>query len=153
MEPLERKPEVPGSIPNEDFGHGGDCRAIQRGPSRLTWRLDLPEAPRAGPRDPRLDSRGTPPKLEKKQEILPSTRAEALFLCGVSRKIPPSFLSPERVLDSLKATQEVLRHSGLHLRGTPRVLPQPKKSPGSPSSSREEGPFPCFVREGIPSFP
>ena len=33
------------------------------------------------------------------------------------------------------------------------VPQQLKRSPGSPSSSGEEGPFPCFAIEGILSFP
>ena len=64
-----------------------------------------------------------------------------------------SLLSPERALDTLEATEEVPRHPCLLSRGTPRVHQQLKKSPGSPSSSREESPFPCFVGEGIPVFP
>ena len=49
--------------------------------------------------------------------------------------------------------QEIPRHTSLHLRGTPRVPPQLKKSSGFLSSSRDEGLFPCFVRKGIPAFP
>ena len=41
----------------------------------------------------------------------------------------------------------------LHLRGTPRVPPQLKKSPLFPSSSRDEGPFTCFIGKGILGFP
>ena len=89
------------------------------------------------------------PQLAKNQEIFPATRDEDLFLCGVSREIPPSLLSLERVLDTLEATQEVPRHTHLHSRGTLRVPPQLKKSPGFPSSSRDEVPFLCFVRKGI----
>ena len=100
--------------------------------------------------------RGTPiflPQLEKNKESLPSTRDEALFCCGVSREIPPSLLRLERVLETLEATQEVLQHTRLHLKGTPRVPSQLKKSPGFPSSSQDNGPFPCFVRKGIPASP
>ena len=61
-------------------------------------------------------------------------------------------MSPKRVLYPLEETQEFPRHPCLPSRGIPRVPPQLKKSPGSPSSFREEGPFPCFVRKGIPSF-
>ena len=93
------------------------------------------------------------PQLEKNQEILPSMRDEALFCCGISREIPPALLNLKRVLDTIEATQEVPGHTRLHSRGTLGVLPQLKKSPGSPSSSREEGPFPCFIVEGIPAFP
>ena len=61
-------------------------------------------------------------------------------------------MSRKRVFDTLEATQEVPRHPCLPSRGTPRVPPQLKKSPGSPTSFREESPFPCFVGKGIPSF-
>ena len=91
-------------------------------------------------------------EIEESQKILPSTRDNALFRCGVLREIPPSLLSLERVLDTLEATQEVHHNSRLHSRGTLRVPPHFKKSPGFPSSTREEGPFPCFVRKGIPAF-
>ena len=77
-------------------------------------------------------------------------RAEALFHCSISREIPPSLLIPKSVLDTLEATQEDPRHPHLPSRGTPRVPPQLKKSPGSPSSSREECLFSCFVGKGIP---
>ena len=46
-------------------------------------------------------------QLEDNQEILPSMRDEALFHFGVSREIPPSLLSLERVLDPLEAIEEV----------------------------------------------
>ena len=78
---------------------------------------------------------------------------EALFPWSVSREIPHSLLSLERVLDTLDATQEVPRHNRLHSRGRPCVPLQLKKSPVFPSSCRDEGPFPCFVGKGIPAFP
>ena len=112
MSALERKPEVPASNPDEDLGPGSDSTEILRGPLLIEWRLDVPEAPRASPRGPCRSLRGTPsllPQLEKNQEILPSTPDEALFHCGISREIPPSHLSPERVLDTLEATQEELQ--------------------------------------------
>ena len=80
-------------------------------------------------------------------------RDEALFCCSVLREISPSLLSLERVLDTLDASQEVPQHTRLHLRGTPRVPPRLNKSPFFPSSSRDEGPLPCFVRKGILAFP
>ena len=43
--------------------------------------------------------------------------SEALFLYGISREILPSLLSPERVLDTLEATQEVPQHPRLPSRG------------------------------------
>ena len=93
------------------------------------------------------------PQLEKNQEILPSTRDEVLFHCGVSREIPPSFLSLKSVFDTFEATQELPQHTCLHSRGTPGVLAQLKKSPGSSSSCQKEDLFPCFVGEGISVFP
>ena len=61
-------------------------------------------------------------------------------------------MNTEIFLDTIEATQEVPGHHRLPLRGTPKVLPQVKKSPSSPSSSREEVPFPCFVWEGFSAF-
>ena len=72
------------------------------------------------------------PQLEKNREILLSMRDEALSLRGVARESQPSFLSLERVLDTLDVTQEVPRHTHLHLKGTPCVPPQLKNSPFSP---------------------
>ena len=55
-------------------------------------------------------------------------RDEALFHCRVSRKVPLSLLSLERVLDTFEATQEVPRHTRLHSRGTRSVPQQLKKN-------------------------
>ena len=49
MSALEKNPEYQASTPDEDLGPSSDCRGIPRDPSRLEWRQDLPEAPRAGP--------------------------------------------------------------------------------------------------------
>ena len=92
-------------------------------------------------------------QLEKNQEILPLTRDEALFCCGVSSEIPPSILSLGRLLDTLGATLEFPECTSLHSRGTPMVPQQLNKSPGFPNSSREEGPFPCIFEKGIAGFP
>ena len=92
-------------------------------------------------------------QLVKNQEILPSTRDEALFCCDFSREIPPSLFSLKRDLDTLQATQEVPLHTRLHSRVAPRVLAHLQKSPGFPSSSREVGPFPCIFEKGITGFP
>ena len=137
MSALERNPEVLASSPDEDRGHSSDWRGIPRVPSQLTWRLDYPEATQAVPCGSLRNSRRTPsflPQLKKNQEILPSTRDEALFPYGATRVIPPSLLTLEWVLDTLEATEEVPWHTRLHSRGTLRVPPQLKKSPGFPSS-------------------
>ena len=78
--------------------------------SQLKRRPDFPEETRAGPSGRRRNSRGNPgflPQLEKRQEVLPSMRNEALFGCDISRETPHSLLSLKRVLDTLDATQEV----------------------------------------------
>ena len=154
MSVLERKPEVLTSAPDEDLGPGTDWREILRGSSQLAWRLDFPEATKAGPWVPCHNSKGTTsflPQLEKNREILPSTRDKALFHCDVSREIPSSLLHPKRVLDTLDSTQEVSQHTCLHWRWSPRVPSKLKKSPVFPSSSRDEGPFPCFFGKGNPA--
>ena len=59
MSALEKKPEFLASTPDEDLCISSDFRGILRGPSRLVWRLDLPEASRAGPLGPCCISRKT----------------------------------------------------------------------------------------------
>ena len=49
MSALERKPEFVASAPDEDLGPGNDWRGILRGPSELSWRLDVNETTRTGP--------------------------------------------------------------------------------------------------------
>ena len=70
-------------------------------------------------------------QLKKNHEILTSMQDEALC-CSVSREIPTSLLSLERVLENLDATQEVPRHTRLHSRETPSVQPQLTKAPFLP---------------------
>ena len=109
MSALERNPEVLASTP--------DWHRLERNPSQLTLILDFPEATRVGPWGTHRNSRGTPnflPQLEKNHEIIPSTRDEAHFHCGMLREILPSLFSLEMVLDTLDATQEVPRHTCLH---------------------------------------
>ena len=86
-------------------------------------------------------------QLEKNQDILPSTQDEALFHCSVSREIPPSLLSLERVLDTLEATQEVPVFTRLHSRGTPSVPPQLKKCTGFPPHLEMRVHFPASSRK------
>ena len=106
----------------------------------------VPEVPVVTREEPRRNSRKT-------RRFSPQRQLRLFFCCSIFQEIAPSLLSPERVLDTLEATQEVHRHPCLHTRGKSSVPPQLKKTPGSPSSSREEGPFPCFVREGILALP
>ena len=84
-------------------------------------------------------------QLEKNPEILPSTRDETVFCCGVWREIPASLLSLERVLDILEATLEDPRLSRLHLNRTPRVPPQIKKIPGFPPHPERRVHFPASL--------
>ena len=49
MSALERNPEVPASVSDEDLGPGKDWRGIPRGASQFAWRLDFPEATQVGP--------------------------------------------------------------------------------------------------------
>lgn len=72
---------VPASTPEEELGPGSDFRGIPRGPRDFTWNLDLLKAPLSGDPEVSIVTRG-PIQLEKTREILHSTRAVALFLCG-----------------------------------------------------------------------
>ena len=49
MSALEGNTEVPAATPDEDLGPRADWKRIPRDPSQLAWRLDIPEATRAGP--------------------------------------------------------------------------------------------------------
>ena len=75
------------------------------------------------------------------------TRDEALFPCSDSRAIWYSLLKLKRSLESLFTTKEVPRDTRHHLRGTPSFMPQLKKSPVFPTSSRDEHRFSCFNSE------
>ena len=89
----------------------------------------------------------------RKTRRVSSQRGMGPFSGEVSREKSHLPLRLERVLDTLDATQEVTRHTRLHLRGEPRVLPQLKKIPVFSSSSRVEGPFSCFVGKRNPGVP
>ena len=108
----------------------------------------VPEVPVITREEPQVSSHNS-----RKTRKFSPPRDEALFRCGNSREIPPFLLSLERVLDTLMASQEVSWHTSLHSRGTPNIPPQLKKIPSFPSSSRDYGPFPCFVGKGIPAVP
>ena len=56
------------------------------------------------------------------------------------------------VLHTLAATQEVPRHTRLHLRGTRESRPHPEV-PRFRLLAREEGTFPCVVGKEFPAFP
>ena len=78
MSALERKPQVPAATPHKVLGPGIDGKGIPRGPLTSRMRLAFPEATRVGPEVPSV-GREHLPKLEKIQEVLPSTRDEARF--------------------------------------------------------------------------
>ena len=77
-------------------------------------------------------------QLEKNQEIVPSTRVEALFHRGISRKTPPSLLSLERVLATLEATQEEPQVSLLIARVGYIFLFHRENNPGVPVAPQEK---------------
>ena len=68
------------------------------------------------------------------------------------RLITSNIWNFQRVFHTLAATQEVPRHTRLHSRGSPRVLP---KSRGVPFGllAREEGSLHWMVGKEIPAFP
>ena len=76
------------------------------------------------------------PQLENIQEVLPSSRDEAHFRCGVSRLFKPNLWNFQRVLHTLAGTQEVPRHTRLRSRGNKRVPPTCRGAPFPPPSSR-----------------
>ena len=127
----ERNPERPPSNSHGDW-------PFLRPPERV------PEVP--------VDSREHLPQLEKIQEVLPSSRDEADFHSGVSRLLTPNLWNFQRVLHNLAATQEVPRHTRLHLRGSTRVLPTSRGAPLPPPSWRG-GILSLRVRERIPGVP
>ena len=81
-------------------------------------------------------SREHVPQLEKIQEFLPARRNEAHFRWGVSRLITSNIWNFQRVLHTLAATQEVLRHTRLHSRGSTRVTSTSRGAPFPPPSWR-----------------
>ena len=91
--------------------------------------------------------------LRKTRRFFPQ-REMRPFSAAASREKPPtSHFRLEKVFETLDASQGIPRHTRHHWRGTPRVRPQLKKCPAFPSSSRDEGPFPCFVGKGISASP
>ena len=64
----------------------------------------------------------------------------------------PNLWDFQRVLHTLAATQEVLRHTRLHSRGSTRVPPTSKGAPFPPPSSTE-GSFPCVLGKEFTEFP
>ena len=93
-----------------------------------------------------------PPQLRANHEILLCRLQEALLRCSVSKESPRSLLELESVLDTLYETPEVSPDTHPHSRGTLSFLPQVKKSPFIPSSSRDEGQLSCFDWKGMPTF-
>ena len=98
-------------------------------------------------------------QLEKNKEILPSMRDDALFCCGISREILPSFLSLERVLDTpllqLKkfpdipiSTGEEHRRSCHNSRRAPFSPPHLEMRVHFPASSGKESRHSCRTSRG-----
>ena len=93
---LERKSQIPMSTRQEACHY---CYS-----SRGKWTCMSPQETRP---DSSVETTEEPQVSygnSKKKEILTSTKDEALFHCGISREIPPSLLSLERVLDTFYAT-------------------------------------------------
>ena len=133
---LKKFSDVPVYTREEHRGSRHNSRRAPFFPPHLEMRVLLRQQ-KGSPRS-HHNSKGTPrflPQLQKNQEIITSTQDEALFCCSVLREIPPSLLSLERVLDTLDATEEILRHTRLHSTGKPRFPPQLEKRPAFPSSS------------------
>ena len=66
----------------------------------------------------------------------------------------PTFpLELERVLDMLYKTPEVSKDTHPNSRGTMSFLPQVKKSPDFPTSTRDEALFLCNDPSGVPRGP
>ena len=86
------------------------------------------------------------------QEVFPSRRDEAHFRRGVSRLITPILWNFQRVIHTLAATQEVPRHTRLHLRGSTRVPLTSRGAPFPPPSSRG-GILSLPGRERFPGVP
>ena len=84
--------------------------------------------------------KGTPSlllQLEKNQKILPSTRDEALFCCGVSKEIPHSHFSLERILTPLR-----------QLKKFPDIAVSNERNTEGPATTQEEPRFCLLILRG-----
>ena len=68
------------------------------------------------------------------------------------RPITSNLWNLHRVLHTLAATQEVPRHTRLHLGGIRESRPHPEE-PHFRLLAREEGSFPCVLGKEFPAFP
>ena len=91
------------------------------------------------------------PQVERTRRST-SARDQTLFLCRDLRASPSSLSKLERKLDSLCATQQVPQDTSHNSRRNPSFLPQLKMCPMFPTSSRDEGKFPCFDSRGSSTF-
>ena len=107
----------------------------ERPPSNLHGDCPFLRPPERVPEGP-VVSRGHLPQLEKIQEVLPSRRDDAHYHRGVSRVITSNLWNFQRILHTLAATQEVPRHTRLHLRGSTRVPPTCTGHPVPPHRTR-----------------
>ena len=92
------------------------------------------------------------PQLEKIQEVLPSRRDEAHYRRGDLRLITSKIWNFQRVLHTLAATQEVLRHTRLHSRVSRSSRPLSEEHRFH-LIARDGGSFQCVVGKEFPVFP
>ena len=123
----------------------------ERPPSYLHGDWPFLRPPERVPEGP-VVSRGHLPQLEKIQEVLPSRRDDAHFHRGISRVITSNLWNFQRILHTLAASQEVPRHTRLHLRGSRRVPPTCTGHPFPPHRTRG-GILSLRGGEIFPAFP
>ena len=159
---LQKYPKIHVSTGEESSGSGTNSTQDLRPQHRREGNPERPPSnshgdwpflrpPESVPEVP-VVSREHLPQLQKIQEVLQSRRDEAHFHSGVTRLITPNLWNFQRVLHTLAATQEVPRHSRLHLRGSTRIPPTSRGAPFPPPSSRG-GILSLRVGERIPHVP
>ena len=86
----------------------------------------------------------------EKSRYFPSMRDQTLILCRASRGIPGSLSK----LKSLTPFMQLMRFHEISIKTerNPDFPAANEMSPMFPTSSRDEGQFPCFESRGIPTF-
>ena len=159
---LQKYPRIDVSTGKESSGSGTDLTQVLRPRHRQESNTERPPGnphgdwpflrPKERVPEVPIERREHMQQLEKIQEVLPSRRDVAHFLCGVSRLIKPSLWNFQRLLHTLATTQEVPRHTRFHSRGSTSVPPTSKRAPFLPHSSRG-GILSLRGRERIPGIP